>query len=120
MKNLIKMFGIIALAAVIGISMAACGTSGGGTGGTSGEISDLEGTWIGGNTLTFTSDKVTCSYFGFGTRTYSVSGDRITFAGGAGGRVNYTLSADKTTLTISSPTGTLAAAVANGSPYTKQ
>jgi hypothetical protein len=83
-------------------------------------ISDLLGTWNGGNTLTFTANDVTCSYFGFGTKTYSISGNTITFAGGAGGSVDYKLSADKRTLTISNPTGTLAAAVASGSPFTKQ
>ena len=88
--------------------------------GDGGGISDLLGTWIGGNTLTFTSNNVTCSYAGFGTRTYSVSGNTITFENGAGGSANYTLSANKRTLTISNPTGTLAAAVASGSPYTKQ
>ena len=31
MKNTIKMFGIIALAAIIGFSFASCGSSGGGS-----------------------------------------------------------------------------------------
>ena len=129
---------MLALVLALGLAFVSCGgddgdnntpggnTPGGNTpggnnpGGGGGIISDLQGTWKGGSTLTFSSSNVTCSYQGFGTRTYSVSGNTITFADGAGGSANYTLSADKRTLRISNPTGILAAAVADGSPYTKQ
>jgi len=53
MKNTIKVFGIIALVAVIGFSMAACkdddngGGGGGGGGGVQNDPGDLAGTWTG-------------------------------------------------------------------------
>jgi len=61
MKNVLKVFGIIAIVAVIGFSFAACGDSGGGGGGTGGggtfTLTDIPAkyngkyAWLAGGTL---------------------------------------------------------------------
>ena len=79
MKNTIKIFGIILFAAVIGITMIACGGGGGG------KIPD--GTYVGEAfgaefLYTFSGNKVTFSGFGVeGVSTYEIKADTITIAG---------------------------------------
>jgi len=80
MKNTIKFLGLIALAAVIGFSMAACGDGGDDDGGDKdppivGSWGNNSGVWTFNNngTATFVSaDNVTFNF------TYSISGDQIT------------------------------------------
>jgi len=45
MKNMVKLFGVIALVAVIGFSMAACATAGN-TGGSTKKFEDFKGKWV--------------------------------------------------------------------------
>jgi len=46
MKNIVKLFGIIALVAIIGFSMAACGGDDDGGGGGGDKKADLKGVWV--------------------------------------------------------------------------
>jgi hypothetical protein len=97
MKNTIKLLGIIALAAVIGFSMAACSDDSGGddNSGSIGTVvrTELEGEWksewSGGNHITyaFSGSNYLCSYAfpdenrsGWRTGTFSSIGTTITFA----------------------------------------
>jgi hypothetical protein len=96
MKNTIKLLGIIALVAVIGFSMAACGDGGGDDDdGSTGIVvrTELEGEWknewSGGNHITyaFSGSNYLCSFDfpsqntrGWRTGTFSSTGTTITFA----------------------------------------
>ena len=100
MKNTIKILAIIALVAVIGFSMAACGGGGGGK---------LSGAYESdGTTFTFTGNKVTNSFKGevLGEGLFSTSGDELIFYHEEDGeRVEdskfiYSLEGDKLTLSI--------------------
>jgi len=96
MKNLIKLFGIIAIVAIIGLSIAACGDDNPFIGKWSGQgltVTCTETTWSTSNGLsgTYTPNGNTADFVQsgggiFGTAT--VSGDTMTVKGTGG---NYTL-----------------------------
>ena len=76
MKNYFKLFGIIALAALIGFSMTACDNDDGDSGPLSGTYT-LEG---GGASISFSGNNFTFSMEGNSfSGSYSVSGSTITF-----------------------------------------
>jgi len=119
MKNVLKTFGLIALMAVIGFSMAACsddggGGPGGGGGGGGGGGNSLAGTtwkctesYYGMSvtyTLTFTASRVTLAYNMMGASdiyngTYTVNGNSVTMNWDQGwtGSASYTLNGNKLT-----------------------
>ena len=86
MKNFFKLFGIIALVAIIGFSMVACGgDDGGGGGGDTYRFEMLPFGWaeitFAGSNFSGSNYTMTASIFGqplSGTGTYSVSGNTIT------------------------------------------
>ena len=83
MKNFAKMVGIIALAAVIGFSMAACGDgNGGGGGGGDGADPALNGTWVDseGGKIVLNNGAITVSNDNVEIMkgTYSTSGSNMT------------------------------------------
>ena len=80
MKNTIKLFGIIAVIAIIGFSFAAC------TNGSTDEPGPLDGTWVGDNLwqFIFTGSDFTVQVNSGGWKnrlkgTFAVSGTDITF-----------------------------------------
>jgi len=89
MKNVFKVLGVIALVAIIGFTMTACG------GGSGGDDDDFVGTWIssGGQTLTCANGKTWTARFGSNSYkgTYDFNADTglatftITFNSGSGG-----------------------------------
>ena len=99
MKNTIKIFGIIALVAVIGITMAACNKGGGSGGGKlSGtfEVDDRPG-----YTRTFSGNKHTFEGPGYKSEgTFTISGDELTVTAADGdvSKFKYTLSGKTLTL----------------------
>ena len=90
MRNKLKLFGIIAAVAVIGLSVTGCGdgANGGGGGGGGGVPSELLGTWNSienpGDTMVINSNGTIQETQGGVTRTitFSVSGSNITFTAG--------------------------------------
>ena len=108
MKNKFKLFGIIAMVAIIGFSMVSCGEPGGG-----GIPSDLVGTWdgtgIGGanQIIKFTSTQIfVCNATAEPTELMTnttISGDTITNKIGSHliGDAKWSLNASKDVLTIS-------------------
>jgi hypothetical protein len=125
MKNLYKLVGVIALVAIIGFSMAACDTGGGGSSGTGGG-SNLSGIYINigsssvPDALEFTSasavtyHRYTMSPNNSYSGTYTVSGNTVTCTFSYSGQAvifSYTLSSDKTRLTVASSSGPISANV---------
>lgn len=116
MKNLFKLFGVIALAAVIGFSFSACDTGGGGgggntggTGGSGGGSNPFVGTWTGNFggervsvVITNTNWTATVPSEGTLNGTYTYSGNTATFKQGDQVVSTCTVSADGKTLTGSS------------------
>ena len=81
MKKVLRMTGIIALFAIIGLSVAACG----GGGKLSGVYSDEKGTM----TFTFSGNKMTSEAFGQkGEGTYKIEGDKL-LATGPDGKTEF-------------------------------
>ncbi|MCL2067784.1 MAG: hypothetical protein FWG99_10010 [Treponema sp.] len=81
MKNMLKVLGIIAVAAVIGFSLVSC-SSGGGGGGSGGIPSKWRGTYSGGGT-TFTISGSSGSYTNFGALGSGTVSDLSVEEGGA-------------------------------------
>jgi len=80
MKKIFKTFGIIALAAIIGFSMAACDTGGNDGGGSSGTDTALNGTWVRDTmTIKFTNGNFEISDYGNATMrgTYTTDKNNI-------------------------------------------
>ena len=118
MKNSIKLFGVIAMVAIIGFSMAACdnGTTGGGGGKVP---TELKGKWLGvdgsdDNFLFFNADGWALDHSAFPTTiTYkvtSVSGNTVNwnhaqYGDPSSGSFKYSITSD--VLTISDKSGTL-------------
>ena len=106
MKNFCRILGIIALVAIIGFSMAACGDDdgpgggpggygpGGGGGGGGGSSANLTGTWednaLGGNRYVFTAYSYTYHFMSWVTDegTYTVNGSTVRFTSNGG--ISYT------------------------------
>jgi predicted small secreted protein len=79
MRNIIKFFGIVALVALIGFSMAACDNDGGGGGGGI-RISGTTWTTYGGlGEISFTASNFTMKAFGMmaASGTYRIEGENI-------------------------------------------
>ena len=116
MKNSIKLFGVIAMVAIIGFSMAACDN--GSTGGGGKVPEELRGKWLGNDGgpiyLFFNADGWDLDYIDFPTTiTYkvkSVSGNTVNwnhaqYGDPPSGSFKYSISSD--VLTISEKNGTL-------------
>jgi hypothetical protein len=95
MKNFVKFFGIIAIVAIIGFTMVACGGGGGGK---------LSGTYVGDGTgiiLTFSGKKINMKTGGYDMDgTFSTKGDEITVSWDGTGKSQtekFTLEGDKFT-----------------------
>jgi len=133
MKNSIKLFGIIAMVAIIGFSMAACdnGSTGGGGGGKVPEA--LRGNWLGNSgeeylkfdanglgDLNSSSDPATSfSDVRIWWNVASVTGNTLNlhhrdFGSSVDGKVDYSITDDQLTLSNASPS-----AIPHGT-YTKQ
>jgi hypothetical protein len=96
MKNLVKFFGIIALVAIIGFSMAACNKGGGG-GSLNGTYSDEYGM----ATYIFEDGKISMKSMGMTLRgTFQIKGKNIiaNFDGLGEETIKYTLQGDTLTL----------------------
>ena len=79
MKNIVKLFGIIALVALIGFSMASCGKDD--DSGSGGSDSSLVGTWTDGSlTVTCTASTWNAVYTGQGSwsGSYTTNGNTAT------------------------------------------
>jgi len=119
MKNFFKLFGIIALTAVIGFSMAACKDDDGKDDKKPSKDSPLVGYWYKDvndfdETLIFRGSGTVSGFGGssFTSANYSVSGDVITispdttvYGDNVQGTMKFTISADGKTLTIGDCTG---------------
>jgi hypothetical protein len=110
MKNILKILGIIALVAVIGLGMAACGDggdNGGGGGGGNVAWADIVGDWTSTSASLIVHDNKVIQY------TYDFNGDQrggsliqcsisgTTLKDGDGRTFTISLSSDKKTLTLS-------------------
>jgi hypothetical protein len=113
MKKFVKLIGIVALAAIIGFSMAACGGDGdpsspGGGGGGGGSSNPFVGTWTGNFSgvsaqLVFSASTVTLSFpeypsLGSETFSYTYSGNTATMT--SGGVATDTATISGSTLTL--------------------
>ena len=94
MKNTIKIFGIMAIVAIITTTMAACSGSGGG--------GKLSGTYeYEGSTRTFSGNKCTFQSGDYTSETtFTISGDELTLTASDGDvtKFKYTLSGNTLTL----------------------
>jgi len=106
MKNLFKVFGLIAMAAIIGFSMLSCG-GGGGSGNINGTYSDEYNM----ATYTFEDGKISMKSMGVTLRgTYKIGGGKITATFDGIDKpdvIKYTLQGDKLTLTMDGETTVL-------------
>jgi hypothetical protein len=121
MKNTIKLFGIIALVAVIGFSMTACPEPEEEK--AEEENGTLNGTWVSETDSTYTGT-ITIGSDGKGTivtsrsGTLTVTGVTKTTVSTNGGDFDYVLSGNK--LTLSNGTGMITAIMVSFSPYLRQ
>ena len=95
MKNLVKIFGFIAIVAIIGFTVIACG--GGGGSKLSGVYSDEKGTM----TFTFSGNKLTSEAFGQkGEGTYKIEGDKLLTTGPDGKTETWDIKIEGDTITM--------------------
>ena len=124
MKNAIKLFGIIALVAVIGFSMVACGDDDDDGGGGGLVPAELQGRWLRDDTtssqryLVFNSVGWVCQYDSFEEAEQDIKSWRHNVTAATGNNIvwahsdgvstgSFTWSISGTTLTISASTSTL-------------
>ena len=126
MKSFIKLFGIIALVAVIGFSMAACGNDGDEKKG-GGLPAELIGSWVSDSNESYkvefkSNNTVAITGMPDGDRPAKASGNKITVtmgptAGGTNQSFNYAITNGK--LVLSQPSMQMEMVVQN-SPYSKK